>query len=889
MIYLNFLNSLFIMSSFTHTSYKTLFHNIHCILRDGESALTGMAALNEINNFILLIFIEPRIEEIFGKGNNDKKFSYLVKKFIKNTYVDNELKSDLQVEFEKIIIEYYDDEYLMKYLRTNITRTSVFLGLSQDSDDELDKYNGLCQQLYDIIETCKDFFFGSIELNDKNIKEIFESIDFDMLGDAYEKFKEDEVGNQGKTTGQYFTPRDIIRYCIEEQIKPEAKELSYDSSCGTGGFIHYLDKFVLSNDPENSGIFKKNIYGNDKTADVMKPLFINLLLHNISIDNIKNRNSLGKTNCKELFEKFDICVGNPPYGVKNKIKFSDFNKLVSDDFNYWPSFLKTTGGQLIKDSMGQFLVHVINSLKVGGRFSLVIDRGILNNGTETNSWQKKLRKWFLTCCDLKELILLPKGIFTHTMFDTAIIYGVKKVSLEEMSSNYPIPSTQNVKVYEGEFKNEKDRKGLKVHKECPNVELSIEEIVEKDWSLKYDDYIVKEDISEEGIEYKTLGEVCAMIPTSKHCTKIGKKEGLYRFYNSSQTDKLYLDTYEINKESIIIGNGGKANIHMDTQFTPSKHVTVCNINEDYSSKITTKYLFIYLRISINIISKDFSGGGLKWLNRTKINKILLPILPEDHQQRIVDFMDEFIGEDYQKLDMLVSKFKDCDLFKLLIKEDYDTFGLAIEYINKIIKFEGENRKFNEMRKKCCFKTVPFEYKPLGEVCEFEKGTFNTKDIKPGDIPYYNASSKCPILYHNDYTIDYPEYIIFVKDGGDKNNILNLNSGMAKSYYVTGKSAVINHNIILKTNEFIKCKFLYYFMESNRCNNMKLAKYNSGLGNITKSKIEKIMIPVPSLEDQQKVVEMIEAIDREDSQYNQMLGGIKDMIETVYKSIENITA
>ena len=33
------------------------------------------------------------------------------------------------------------------------------------------------------------------------------------------------------------------------------------SSCGTGGFIHYLDKFVLSHDPENSGIFKKNIYG----------------------------------------------------------------------------------------------------------------------------------------------------------------------------------------------------------------------------------------------------------------------------------------------------------------------------------------------------------------------------------------------------------------------------------------------------------------------------------------------------------------------------------------------------------------------------------------------------------------------------------------------------
>ena len=125
----------------------------------------------------------------------------------------------------------------------------------------------------------------------------------------------------------------------------------------------------------------------------MKPLYINLLLHDIGIENIKNRNSLGKTNCKECFEKFDVCVGNPPYGLKNKVTFKDFNSIITDEentpkgFNYWPSLLKTGSTDLIKDSMGQFLVHV-NSLKVGGRFSLVIDRGILNNGTEGNSWQK---------------------------------------------------------------------------------------------------------------------------------------------------------------------------------------------------------------------------------------------------------------------------------------------------------------------------------------------------------------------------------------------------------------------------------------------------------------------------------------------------------------------
>tara|TARA_B110001469_G_scaffold26919_1_gene27657 strand:- start:1010 stop:3643 length:2634 start_codon:yes stop_codon:yes gene_type:complete len=877
------------MSILNNTSYKTLFHNIHCILRAGESALTGMAALNEINNFILFIFIEPRIDKIFGEGNNNIKFSYLVKKYIKKSQVDNQLNSELQVEFDKIIDKYYDNEYLMKYLKTDTTRTSVFIGLSQDSDEELDKYTGLCQQLYDIIKTCKDFFFQENDLTDEYIKQVFDNIDFDMLGEAYEKFKEDEVGNQGKTTGQYFTPRTIIKYCIEELIKPGAEESTYDSSCGTGGFIHYLDKYVSEYDPENCDNFKKHIYGNDKTLDVMKPLFINLLLHNIGIDNIKNRNSLSKLNCKELFEFFDICVGNPPFGVKNKIKYSDFNKLVSDDFNYWPSFLKTSGGELIKDSMCQFLIHVINSLKVGGRFCLVVDRGILNNGTESNSWQKKLRKWFLTCCDLKELILLPKGIFAHTMFDTAIIYGVKKVSLEEMSANYPLPSTQNVKVYEGEFINKKDRKGLKVDKENPNMELLIEVIVEKDWSLKYDDYTVKENISEEGIEYKTLGEVCEF-KRGKPLTIDKMIGGDYQVIGGGiKLMENYYSKFNTLENQILISNDGSYAGYLN-KFNKKLFITShCNKCIIKLENFLNDYLFYFLKISYQnlLIIHENDGGFQKGnaqpsINLNKMYDIKIPILSPEHQQRIVDFMDEFIGEDYQKLDKLVSTFKEYDLFKLLIKEDYDTAGLAIEYINKVINFEGENRKFNELRKKCCFKTVPCEYKPLGEVCEFEfgkritKGKNQVKEEEPCvKFPVYGGGG---ITFYTKNKNRNPGTLIISRFGVspkcvrviDKEFFLN-DSGLSIKKYLVDKTYLVK--ILMNYQDKI-----FKFAEGQAQKNMNTVKL-----------FRELIIPVPSLEDQQKVVDMIEDIDKEDSQYNQMLDSIKDMIETVYKSIDNITA
>jgi len=65
------------------------------------------------------------------------------------------------------------------------------------------------------------------------------------------------------------------------------------------------------------------------------------------------------------------------------------------------------------------------------------------------------------------------------------------------------------------------------------------------------------------------------------------------------------------------------------------------------------------------------------------------MLPTDHQQRIVDFMDKFIGEDYNKLDKIISKFKDIDLFKLLLKEDYEGFKKIFEYYDELVFTEKQ--------------------------------------------------------------------------------------------------------------------------------------------------------------------------------------------------------
>lgn len=64
----------------SNRDYLAFFHKLHCILRDGEIGLTGLNALNEINNMILIVFMEQFIDKY--NLNENIKFSYIYNKYV---------------------------------------------------------------------------------------------------------------------------------------------------------------------------------------------------------------------------------------------------------------------------------------------------------------------------------------------------------------------------------------------------------------------------------------------------------------------------------------------------------------------------------------------------------------------------------------------------------------------------------------------------------------------------------------------------------------------------------------------------------------------------------------------------------------------------------------
>ena len=147
-----------------------------------------------------------------------------------------------------------------------------------------------------------------------------------------------------------------------------------------------------------------------------------------------------------------------------------------------------------------------------------------------------------------------------------------------------------------------------------------------------------------------------------HYTKIGKKEGKYRFYNSSQNSKLYVDFCEFNELCIILGQGGEFNIHIDKNFTPSKHVCVLKLVQQ--NELLLRY--IYYLIPIIKDSLVVNGSIMGWLNNSNIKKIKLKI--PKNKQLIADMEQQFLELEQLHVDVKNADKKYKDLIEELRNE-----------------------------------------------------------------------------------------------------------------------------------------------------------------------------------------------------------------------------
>ena len=836
-------------------------HTLHCKLRGAKGIkLTGLPALNEIENILLFKFIEEN-EEV--NLPNDIKFTSLCEKYA----TDDKIKEDKKIPNIKdrncyklwdtfynannedfILGQYFKNDFIRKYIKSSVNKISAFTEAKKQ----------------DISQTIQELF--NLTYNKfKGVK--FDSTLYDMFGSAHEQFKTDATGNSGKTTEQHFTPQDIKKLIVEE-VKPKAKEIIYEPCAGSGGMIHTADQYVRNNEPKEYKKFKKNIYANECNAELIKPLMINMLLHNIPVDNIHEQDSLSCENITFMKEKADTIMTNYPFGMSNTIDLNDY-KGVED---YWKILTRGKGKKsVIKNSSGQFVLHIYHSLKKNGRTGFVSDRGIIYNG-DSSTFEGDIRKFLVENGNLYKIILLPTGIFPYTPFATCVIFYKKG------------ETTKTLEIYEGKFKDIKAKKGLYVE-DIPIKTFTLEELRKNGYCFKTEEKI---DVIQKG--WVKLGDVVE-IHNGRFNSQDMDNKGDIPFFSCVSNNPCGLHSeysYNFNEDYIIfIGNGGSQkiicsqNIGMGKSYIHNGKVALRSGAYLFKviKNILIKYIYYYLwiiRYNINFSAKY--SGNLGVLSLEQIKDIQIPSLSLSHQEEIVSFLDEQFK--LYDINLLSTIIKDIPLFDLLINKKYDMFADAMHIIYRKLEADAMQQTFSRDMKSIFNLSVHSvkskEYK-LGEVVEFQNGKALTKDaIEPGIYPVIGGGQK-PMGFHNKYNTN-------------ENSILCSSSGAYAGFiskYNTKLWASDCFSINIKNNILLNNKYLYYILKLLLQENIYKLQSGSGQPHIYSKNLENILIPIPSLEDQEKIIKQIESIESTQTDYKTYGNVLQGQIDMLNVAIKNL--
>jgi len=315
-------------------------------------------------------------------------------------------------------------------------------------------------------------------------------ISSDLLGDAYEYLIKKFAADAGKKGGEFYTPREVERIIVNI-LKPHKKDHIYDPTVGSGGFL--LEAYDYLKQKSGEKIAKTlYLYGQELNISTFAIAKINMFLHGLDSADIRRGDTLASPqflNDDSSLQTFDICVGNPPYSIKDwETEFFATNKYGRiEDYEMPPN----------KNADYAFVLHFIKSMNINGRAGVVLPHGVLFRGGAEGRIREKIIKNDL----VDAIIALPSKLFYGTGIPAAIIILNKNKSEHKKNKILVVDAERDY--LEGKNQNTLRQKDIdKIVKAYDNYKdvdkycrvVDIKELKENDFNLNVRRYI---DSSEE--------------------------------------------------------------------------------------------------------------------------------------------------------------------------------------------------------------------------------------------------------------------------------------------------------------------------------------------------------------------------------------------------------
>ncbi len=389
-----------------------------------DDVLRGLFKQHEYGDVILPFLVLRRLDCVQEEHKDEvvKLYNELKDKFdnpsdIIHTKLGINFSNHSRYDLRRLVNEPSKlNENLYEYLRSfspNVQDIVQNFGL-QNHIEKLEENDSL----YILVEK-----FSEVDLHPSKV-------DNYLMGSIFEELlrKFSEMSNE--TSGEHYTPRDIVNLLVSLVFSPEIDELSkpnkivslYDPCCGTGGMLTVGKDWIQENVSKEVEV---NMFGqelNPQTYSICKSDF---LITSEQPENIKLGSTLSKDGYQDTNRKFDYMICNPPYGVSWK-KDEKYVKNESKELDgrFSVGTPRTSDGQLL------FLQHMISKMEPSGsRIGVVFNGSPMFTG-DSGSGESEIRKWIIENDWLETIVQLPDSMFFNTGITTYLWIVTNKKSLD---------------------------------------------------------------------------------------------------------------------------------------------------------------------------------------------------------------------------------------------------------------------------------------------------------------------------------------------------------------------------------------------------------------------------------------------------------------------------
>jgi len=229
-----------------------------------------------------------------------------------------------------------------------------------------------------------------------------DSVDSDVLGDAYEYLIAQFASGAGKKAGEFYTPQQVSKILAKIVTAGKKKiKNAYDPTCGSGSLLLRIGKEVEVG----------YLCGQESIHTTYNLARMNMILHDVHYTrfNIQHGDTLEEP--QHVDQAFEAVVANPPFSAKWKGPSNPLNE-TDDRFSQYGAIAPASKADFA------FLQHMISQMADNGVAAAIMPHGMLFRGNA----EYTIRKYLIDKLNYIDAVIgLPSNLFYGTDKEVCIV------------------------------------------------------------------------------------------------------------------------------------------------------------------------------------------------------------------------------------------------------------------------------------------------------------------------------------------------------------------------------------------------------------------------------------------------------------------------------------